>query len=201
MYRITNKVMEQTMLSDLHSNLARLLTMQEQLASGRKYANPSDSPTDVARVMGLDAALSENEQYTENLEKATSWLSNTETAFDQMTSVTQRIRELTIYAGNGALEGVDAEAIASEIEQLKEELMSIANYSVAGTYLLGGTEVTDPPFYVDSSGNVQYRGTDNAMEFEIDEGVVGQVSFTGREVFPEEFTRYVLESVDVPMDF
>lgn len=199
--RVSNLTIQKTLLSDLHTNLSRMLEMQTQMASGKKHSRPSDAPADVAREMSLETSLVENVQYTRNLDSAQAWLANTDTAFDQMTSVVQRIRELTIYAGDGALEDAEVDAIATEISELQEEMRNIANYSVEGRYLLGGTKVCQQPFYRDASGKVCYRGGNEHMEFEIDKGVVGQVSFTGREVFPEDYTRYTLKSVEVPLDF
>ncbi len=199
--RVSNLTIQKTLLSDLHTNLSRMLEMQTQMASGKKHSRPSDAPADVAREMSLETSLVENVQYTRNLDSAQAWLANTDTAFDQMTSVVQRIRELTIYAGDGALEDAEVDAIATEISELQEEMRNIANYSVEGRYLLGGTKVCQQPFYRDASGKVCYRGGDEHMEFEIDKGVVGKVSFTGREVFPEDYTRYTLKSVEVPLDF
>ncbi len=199
--RVSNLTIQKTLLSDLHSNLSRLLEMQSQMATGKKHSRPSDAPADVAREMSLETSLVENVQYTRNLDFAQAWLANTDTAFDQMTSVVQRVRELTIYAGDGALDDAEVDAIATEIAELQEELRNIANYSVEGRYLLGGKKVCQAPFYRDASGKVCYRGGDEHMEFEIDKGVVGQVSFTGREVFPEAYTRYTLGSVELPLDF
>ena len=158
--RVSNLTIQKTLLSDLHTNLSRMLEMQTQMASGKLHSRPSDAPADVAREMSLETSLVENVQYTRNLDAAQAWLANTDTAFDQMTSVVQRIRELTIYAGDGALEDAEVDAIATEISELQEEMRNIANYSVEGRYLLGGTKVCQQPFYRDASGKVCYRGGD-----------------------------------------
>jgi flagellar hook-associated protein 3 FlgL len=115
--------------------------------------------------------------------------------------VVQRIRELAVYAGNGALQDVDMNAIAQELASLKEELRLTANYSVEGRYLLSGLNTSVIPFQLDANGNVVYLGNEHRVYFETERGSEGQVSLHGRDVFPTNETQYVLKSVEVPIDF
>jgi len=201
MQRITNSMVQNLMLSDMHNNLSRLLDYQQQLVSGKKYSRPSDHPIDVVRELSLQTTLLENTQYIRNQDDAITWLANTDAAFNQMTDVAHRIRELTIYAGNGALGEGETQAIAAEIKELQEELRNIANYSVEGRFLLSGLATGVRPFERDAQGNVVYNGNTGKVQYEVEKSVVGDVSFNGREVFPEDYTSNTLTSVELPMDF
>ncbi|MGI6784693.1 MAG: flagellar hook-associated protein FlgL [Aminivibrio sp.] len=201
MQRVSNPMVQKLMLADMHNNLARLLQYQHQLATGKKHSRPSDHPIDVVRELSLHTALTENKQYIRNQDDAMTWLSNTDTAFNQMMDIAHRIRELTIYAGNGALGPGETEAIAAEIKELREELMNTANYSVEGRYLLSGLSTGVRPFEQDAAGNVVYKGNDGKVVYELEKGVTGNVSFHGREVFPAEYQTNSLTSVELPMDF
>ncbi|WP_300521466.1 flagellar hook-associated protein FlgL [Aminiphilus sp.] len=201
MPRVTNSMMQATVLADMHNNLSRLLKLQQQMSSGKLYNRPSDNPVDVTRELALGTTIFENVQYVRNMDDGITWLKNTETALDQVTSVVQRIRELAVYAGNGALEDVDMEAIAQELASLKEELRLTANYSVEGRYLLSGLNTSVIPFQLDANGNVVYLGNEQRVYFETERGSEGQVSLHGRDVFPTNETQYVLASVEVPVDF
>ncbi len=201
MQRVTNSMVQSLMLSDMHTNLSRLLEYQQQLATGKKHARPSDHPIDVVRELGLQTTLLENKQYIRNQDDAMTWLANTDTALNQMMDIAHRIRELTIYAGNGALGPGENEAIAAEIKELKDELRNTANYSVEGRYLLSGLATSVRPFEMDASGNVVYKGNTSKVQYEIEKGAIGNVSFHGREVFPQEFTSNSLTSVELPLDF
>ena len=201
MSRVSNPMIQQIMLSDMHKNLSRLLEYQHQLASGKKNSRPSDNPIDVVRELAMQTSLTENSQYIRNQDDAMTWLSNTDTAFNQMTDILHRIRELTIYAGNGALGAGESEAIASEISLLQEELRNTANYSVEGRYLLSGLSTGVKPFLRDENGQVVYLGNTGKVSYEMERGVEGTVSFHGREVFPEDYASNTLTSVDLPLDF
>ena len=201
-YRVTNSMMQNVFLGDVYTNLQRLLDQQRQITTGKKYSSPSDNPVDVARQISLETTLRENTQYQRNMDDGLTWLSNTETALNQMTDVTQRIRELVIAAGNGSY-GADTDmaAIAQEIEELKEELRNTANYSVEGRYLLAGLATSSAPFVVGSDGKITYVGNEGNVQFEMEQGVMGTVSLNGRQLFPVAYEAYSVTSVEVPMDF
>lgn len=201
MQRVTNVMVQGLMLSDMHNNLSRLLEYQHQLATGKKHSRPSDHPIDVTRELSLQTTLLENTQYIRNQDDAMTWLANTDVAFNQMMDVAHRIRELTIYAGNGALGPGETQAIAAEINELQEELRNIANYSVEGRFLLSGLATGVRPFERDANGNVVYMGNTGKVQYEVERGTVGNVSFHGREAFPLEYASNTLTSVEVPIDF
>ena len=201
MQRVSNPMIQNLMLSDMHNNLSRLLEYQHQLATGKKHSRPSDNPIDVVRELSLHTALTENKQYIRNQDDAMTWLSNTDTALNQMMDIAHRIRELTIYAGNGALGPGEVDAIAAEIKELQEELRNTANYSVEGRYLLSGLSTGVRPFERGASGDVVYMGSTGKVAYELEKGVTGDVSFHGREVFPAGYQSNTLTSVELPLDF
>ncbi|MDI3533115.1 MAG: flagellar hook-associated protein 3 FlgL [Synergistaceae bacterium] len=201
MNRVTNSMMQQVFLSDMHKNLTRMLDLQRQMSTGKLYQRPSDNPIGVVRELSIDTSLVENRQYIKNLDDAISWLSYTDSALDQITNVAQRLRELAIYAGNGALSDVDLDAIAQEVELLQEELRQTANYEVEGRFIFAGLATGESPFVRDEQGHVVYRGNLRNIAFEVGRFETGQVSVHGREVFPENEKQYIIKSVDLPLDF
>lgn len=201
MNRVTNSMMQQIFLSDMHKNLTRMLDLQRQMSTGKLYQRPSDNPIGVVRELSIDTSLVENGQYIKNLDDAISWLSYTDSALNQVTNVAQRLRELAIYAGNGALSDVDLDAIAQEVELLQEELRQTANYEVEGRFIFAGLATGESPFVRDEQGHVVYRGNLRNIAFEVGRFETGQVSVNGREVFPENEKQYIIKSVDLPLDF
>jgi flagellar hook-associated protein 3 FlgL len=178
-----------------------MLDLQRQMSTGKLYQRPSDNPIGVVRELSIDTSLVENGQYIKNLDDAISWLSYTDSALDQVTNVAQRLRELAIYAGNGALSDVDLDAIAQEVELLQEELRQTANYEVEGRFIFAGLATGESPFVRDEQGHVVYRGNLRNIAFEVGRFETGQVSVHGREVFPENEKQYIIKSVDLPLDF
>ncbi len=201
MNRVTNSMMNQVFLADMHNNLTRMLQMQRQMSTGKLHQHPSDDPLAVGRELSLSTTIFENDQYRKNLDDGIMWLSNTDAALNQITDVIQRIRELTVYAGNGTFSETEYAAVAEEISQLQEELMNTADFSVEGRYLFSGLNASQKPFVRDSSGKIVYMGNELHVEYEMERGVTSQVSFHGREVFPTRYQDYTLKSYEVPMSF
>lgn len=201
MERVSQTMMSRMFLQDMYGSLNRLLDVEQQLSSGQLYNQPSDNPSEVVRGMALESTLMSNEQYVRNLDDAITRLANTETAFGQITDCISAIREDAIQACDGGLSAVDREAIAQEIEALREEIIQAANYSVEGTYLLSGNDTTHAAFGIADDGSVVYQGDTGNIIFEVEQGTMGQVSLNGRDVFPVDFERRSVQSIEVPMDF
>lgn len=201
MQRISQTMMSNMFLSDMHSSLKRLMDVEKQMASGQLYSKSSDNPAEVARGMAVGTSISRNEQYQKNLDDAVTWLSNTDTALGKITDLISSIREKVIYAGDGGLSEIDRNAIAEDINAMRDELIQSANFNVEGRYLLGGYQTSETPFVKSDDGEVCYLGDDNRISFEVEEGTVGSVSINGRDVFPQSFERRSVTSIEVPIGF
>lgn len=201
MQRISQTMMSSMFLQDMHGSLKRLMEVEEQIASQQKYSRPSDNPSEVTRGMTVGTSIARNDQYQRNLNDAVTWLSNTDTALEQVTNLVSSIREQVVYACDGGLSRVDREALASDIAAMKDELIQTANFDVEGRFLLSGYDTSTKPFADDGTGHVTYRGDDGRIIFEVEKAQTGQVSLNGRDVFPLSFERQSVTSVEVPLDF
>ena len=199
--RITTGMMNGMLLGNIQNNLANMLKLQEQMTTGLKFSKPSDDPIAVARSLGINTSIFENDQYIKNQQDAVSWLQASGNTFNQLLSDAQRIRELTIYAGDGALSNEELKAISEEIKQIKESMRNTANTSVAGKYLLSGLDTGTKPFTFDAFGRIVYNGSDKKINFEIEKGVVSEVSFAGSEIFASNEKSYNVKSHYVPLDW
>ena len=94
--RVSNPMMQQMMLTDMQNNLARMLEIQHQIATQKKFSKPSDNPIDVTRSLAMGTTITENVQYQRNIDDGVTWLKNTETSFNQITNIYQQVRQLAI---------------------------------------------------------------------------------------------------------
>lgn len=156
--RVTNKMIANTVLTNLSADLRRMQKLQDQTSSGHVVSKPSDDPVIGARVMTLDSVMKQHDQYDRNMDDALGWMQTTETALGSLTDALQRVRELTVYGANGgALSQTDREALAKEVEQLTGNIVQIANTSYANRYVFAGTKTTTAPF--DANGNYSAGST------------------------------------------
>lgn len=152
-------------LRNLSNSYERLGKYQEQLSTGKKISRPSDDPVVAMKGMHYRTNLQEVEQYQRNLSEVFLWMDNSEAGIEQTNSALQRIRELVIQGKNGTLSDEDKQAVAKEIEQMKHDIVSVANTQVAGRYIFNGTAVDQAP--VDGT-TVPPTVTINTEEYQVE---------------------------------
>ncbi|RFU22886.1 flagellar hook-associated protein FlgL [Geodermatophilus marinus] len=137
--RITQRAVTLTSLQGLNRNLDAIGKMQQQLTSGKLVSRPSDSPTAANAAMRTRNDQAANAQYARNITDGRSRLDATDSTLNTMLSQVRKVRDLTVHAGNtAALPDSAREAIAVEMDQLRESLLSLANTSMQGRPLFGG---------------------------------------------------------------
>ena len=142
-------------LRNINKSYSSMATYLEQLSTGKKITKPSDDPVIAQKGMYYRTNLTEVGQYKRNLSELYLWMDNSEASMDQANKSFQRIRELMIQAKNDTNQTEDRNAIAKEISQLKEDLISVANTQVAGRYIFNGTNVNTAPVTKDGQVNSQ----------------------------------------------
>ena len=90
------------------------------------------------------------ERYNVNIDRSINRLSQAENAIGSSVQVLQRIHELSIQARNDTYNAGDRAAIAMEIKNLREQMLSLANSRDAnGQYIFAGYKVETQPFVED----------------------------------------------------
>ncbi|MFL0246794.1 flagellar hook-associated protein FlgL [Candidatus Clostridium stratigraminis] len=162
--RVTNKMLSNSFLADMNTNLQNMQKLQKQMTSGKEINKPSDDPAKVARAMQLTTDISANEQYNKNINNTTNWLDTTDTALNQAGNVLQKVRELLVSAGNAAYGSSERQSIKDEINQRIDELTQILNTNYDGKYVFGGTSTSTKPVATiaipDNLGNLVNKGID-----------------------------------------
>lgn len=178
--RITQNMMSARSNLSLQTALSRLSRTQEQLTTGRVLNRPSDSPADTTSAMRLRSKLADQEQYSRNISNGLGWLSSIDTALQTTLGTVNRATDLTIQALNGANQSAQArDAIATEVDQLRQSLLSTANTTYLGRPVFGG--ITAGQVAYDPAG--AYVGTPGAHERTIAPGVKVPVNVDAQAAF------------------
>lgn len=168
-------------LQDLNSNLNQT---QEQISTGKRVNKPSDDPVAAARILKLDQELSRNETYQRNAGLAENRLQQEESTLASSVDIVQRVRELTVQAGNGSLSANDRKSISSEIKERLGQLAEITNTrDASGEYIFSGFQGTTAAFAKDASGSWVYQGDEGQRVLEIDDGVTVPISDHGKGIY------------------
>lgn len=135
--RITNEVMVSRSLDRLSTRLKAYERTQSELATGRKIIKPSDDPAGSRRAISLRATMQTHERHLANVSDAIGWLDSADSQLQSALERLGRARELTVR-GSTSTTMSERFALASEIEQIAEELLGIANAKHLDRPLFGG---------------------------------------------------------------
>lgn len=177
--RVTQSMLSNNMLRNLSNNYNKMGKLQDQLTTQKRITRPSDDPVVAMLGLGYRDSLNKVQQYSRNISEATNWLDSTDDAISQGVKVLQRIRELTVQASNGTYEEGQRGAIAVEVDQLKEQLETIAKTQVGGKYIFNGENTNKAP----AVGNF----SEGDVELEIFDGIKLNVNTKGSELFKSVF--------------
>ncbi len=144
--RITPAMIRGSTINDINASLSALERSSNELSSGKTILAPSDNPYGASRAIDLQSQLDGLTSYATNAQDGISWATTAESAMSNMSSILQRVRELTLQASNGTYNQGDLNSIANEITQLTETIKQDANTQYAGQYVFSGTLTTTPPY-------------------------------------------------------
>ncbi|UFJ40060.1 flagellar hook-associated protein FlgL [Brevibacillus humidisoli] len=179
--RVTQTMLNNNMMRNYHNSMSKLGNLQEQLSSGKKVSRPSQDPVIATRGMFYRTALVENEQYLRNANMASSWMDMTDNVLNEAGKIMQRVNELLVYSGDGAVSPEDLKAMAEEVSQLKKQLGTLANQTINGRYIFNGTDTTTAP-YDPVAG--EFIGTnDEEIKLEVNQGVQVPINVNSQNIF------------------
>ncbi len=191
--RITFKTSIDRALIDFSRVQERLAELQRQIATGKKVAKPSDDPAAMNRALAIRTDLTANGQYLRDIDSGMARLGTTEAALGSTTEILQRVRELAVLGANGTLDQSQLNEVASEVNQLLEEMISVGNTKFASQYVFGGHQTTATPF----TGvgvpptSVTYNGDGGVIERDISEGIRVQVNVAGDTALSSTFSALI----------
>lgn len=141
---------------------------QAQIASGKQILNPSDAPDQAAMMARIKATLARQENYGSTLDTLQARLDMESTTLTSASDVLVRIKELAVQVNNGSQGNISRAAIATEMQGLRDQLLSLANTrDTTGNYIFSGSKVNTPAFQADATGAVSYQGDQTRMNVAI----------------------------------
>lgn len=205
MMRVSSDMMGDNLINITKRNTEKLLELQNNISTGMRNRVPRDNPVEVSHSIAYRRILFELGQFEKNIEDGLSRINAVDSALGSATDILQRIRELGIQGANGVYTKEDRAKIAAEINELLEELVTIANSKYKGKAIFAGNDTLEDPFkpvysFSKEAGKqimyrVDYYGDIGKQNREISRGNILSVNVPGNEVFWAETTS-LFSSVD-----
>ena len=184
--RITNSMLSTTLLADLQNITSSLSQTQSQLSSGMRIQKPSDDPFGTSQALGYRADLASNAQYQANVNDGSAWLSATDTALGDISSLVLRARDLLVQGANSSTGPSGNADIAAEIDQIIDSIKTDGNTQYAGQYIFSGTKTSTAPYAI--GANDTYSGDTGTVARQIGAGVQVPVNIDGASVIGDGST-------------
>ena len=168
----------------IQNNYSAVTQTQEQITSGKRLLTPADDPVASVRLLQLGQEAGKLNQYKENLTAATNSLTQEEAILNSVNHVLQRVREIALEGGNGALDAGGRQALAQELAVREDELHGLLNSQNArGEYLFGGHQSDTRPFVKNPDGSYTYAGDEGQRSIQIGSARMVAINDNGKELF------------------
>jgi len=178
--RVTQRSMQFGVESNLQAALSRVQRLQEQLSSGKAVQRPSDSPSATVSALRYRADIRRGEQLQRNADDAKGWLATTDRAIVGQIELVNRARSLTLQGMNASMGPEAREALAAEVDQLREAALAVANTTYLGRPVFSGTSAGTAA-YDQATG--AYLGDAGVVDRAVAPNVTVRSNVTGPEAF------------------
>jgi flagellar hook-associated protein 3 FlgL len=148
-------------MSYLDSASTRLVEAQNRAASGKRITKPSDDVAGTNRALSLRTAISNVDQFTNNIVVTKPLLGATQNAIADLVKAVRSVRDIAVSAAIPDFTGGARDAAANELTDILGQMEDIANSRHMDQYLFSGT-ATDTAPLVAQTGSSPYSYAGNS---------------------------------------
>ena len=177
--RVTNKLNFTNSIQNTMSGASALNKLSVQLSLGMKIQDSYEDASIYIDNTRLEYELKTLEQIKEATSSAKEMTSNSMKALQDMVKLLENFKVKVTQAASDSNSQTSREAIAKELEKIKEQIVQLANTSINGQYLFAGAQLNHKPF--DSKGN--YFGDKNNVNVVTGAGTESPYNIPGFDLF------------------
>lgn len=170
-----------------------------QMSTGKKIDRGSDDSSVFSRELYVNDKIRTYEGLQTQIEKTQAQNNVSDSAIGEMKKLMDNIKQEMMKALNSGTDASDKISIATSIEGMKENLLTLANERVDGEYLFTGSDTTVRPFSKDPvTGEVTYNGDDSLRKVAVQPNTYRERGVTGFDVM---FYNKDIGSIDDDLNF
>ena len=182
--QISTRLLNQQQISQFAKLNDGIHDIQERVSTGKNIIRASDDPVAAAQLSVAKEQSLLLSQFQRNIDAAETRLDMTDQTLQESVNVLLRFSELCTMARNGALNEEGHLAISTEMRQLKEVLLGLANTTDAnGAGIFGGFNSDGRPFEMAPDGKVSYNGNRGQSHVQISENMTIATNIDGASAF------------------
>ena len=170
---------------NLHSNA--LADLQEQASTGSRINRISDDPAAAYRILGLNTNDKSLENYIDNLSEVINILGFSSTIIKDITSAFTDTQIRLTQITNGIYDETARISSAEGINDILEQILSLANTKHMDQYLYGGTDTGSVTYTAERTNGkitrVTYDGSFENRDIEVAPGIESSAFYIGDNIF------------------
>ena len=127
---------------------------QRELSSGYQVNDASDSPSQTPALIQLGSTLAAVQTYQGNLGNVRAEATAADQAIGQSISLLQNAETLAMQGASSTTTAANAQILAAQVQGIQQQLVSIANTTVAGRWIFGGDQDQAAPYQYNAANLV-----------------------------------------------
>ncbi len=182
--RMTNQLMKFMNNYDYQTNMKALYKLNNQMSTGLKIQNSFEDSSVYNDGMRLDYEVATLEQVQTATSKAQHFSKNTDKALGEFKQQLESFKTKLVQGANEIHSKTSREAIANDLQGIKNHLVNIANTSINGQFLFSGSAINTKPVNGDTNeyyGNAQAMKTVGGAQVNLTYNQNGQELFLGKD--------------------
>jgi flagellar hook-associated protein 3 FlgL len=167
----------------IESAATRLMEFQRQVSTGKRIEKPSDDPSATLGAIGEHNETAAIDQYARATDTVGSRLAVVDTVLSDLIAQLERGQVSAASARGSSKTQVQRDAAATELEAIRDTILSDMTTAFNGTYLFSGSNSTVAPYSRPPGGAVSaYAGTANEMLVDVDQQRAVKITFNGQQL-------------------
>jgi len=169
----------------IDSASSKLVAAQERAVSGKRIMRPSDDVPGTNRGLSLRSAISNNEQFANNVTVSRPLVNTTMNALSDLVTAVRSVRDIAIQAGKPDYTGASSGALVSQLTDILGQMADVANTKHLDQFVFSGT-ATDTAPLAEQTGGTQpytYSGNEGVRKTQVLSWVSLSTSIPGSKVF------------------
>jgi flagellar hook-associated protein 3 FlgL len=112
--------------------------VERELSSGYQVQDASDSPAQTPELINLGSSLAAVQNYQTNLTRVQAEASTADQSIGSALSLIQNATTLGAQGANTISSASGRQTLATQVQAIQQQIVSIANTTVEGRYIFGG---------------------------------------------------------------
>lgn len=138
-FRVTDATMNSRLVDHIAEQRQRIAEAQERVESGKRINRPSDDPFGAAAVIDIRNSQSAITQFGRNARTVDNILSVGDSSLNAYEQALTRAQTLVTQGLSGFSRTESRQALATELDSLRQTVLNIANTRNGDQYVFGGT--------------------------------------------------------------